>query len=183
MSPSPSSPPSPAPFLATSPIQPWLFRVQPYPQESFGHFLGRFRRANYLSSEQLSALLGHRPYVVAYWETPSRRRQPTPNELRALSQLTGIKVAQLKAMRSPSATPLYWPTRLCAYCYEETPYHRWNWQLAAQSHCELHQHRLLSVCPRCRSAFQLPSYWQRKECDRCRLPFRAMQTCQISKRV
>ena len=71
--------------------------MQPYWQESFGHFLGRFRRANYLSSEQLSALLGQRSYVVAYWETPSRRRQPTPNELRALSQLTGTKVASTKS--------------------------------------------------------------------------------------
>jgi len=166
------------PFLTTSPIQPWLFRVQPYPQESFGHFLGRFRRVNYLSSEQLSALLGQRSYAVAYWETPSRRCQPTPNELRVLSQLTGIKVVQFKEMRSPPATQLHWPTRLCACCYEKTPYHRWNWQLVSQSHCELHQHQLLSACPRCRNAFQLPSYWQSGECDRCYFPFHKMTVFQ-----
>lgn len=170
--------PSPAPFLKTSPIEPWLFRVQPYWQESFGHFLGRFRRANYLSSEQLSALLGQRSYVVSYWETPSRRRQPTSNELRALSQLTGIEVPEFKKMRSSPATQLHWPTRLCAYCYEETPYHRWNWQLVSQSHCELHQHKFLSVCPRCRSAFQLPRYWQSGVCDRCHFPFQKMTVFQ-----
>ncbi|MBE9098372.1 hypothetical protein [Vacuolonema iberomarrocanum] len=43
-----------------SPLHPWLFQVTPYLEESFSHFLGRFRRANCLSSAQLSPLLGQR---------------------------------------------------------------------------------------------------------------------------
>ena len=64
--------------------------MQPYPEESFGHFLGRFRRANHLSSPHLSALLGQEPYVVSYWESPSRQRQPEPSLLQRLSQLSGV---------------------------------------------------------------------------------------------
>ena len=49
----------------TSRLQPWLFQVTPYPEESFSHFLGRFRRANRLSSAHLSAMLNQRPYAVS----------------------------------------------------------------------------------------------------------------------
>ena len=108
----------------TSPVQPWLFQVQPYPEESFGHFLGRFRRANHLSSAHLSAMLKQRPYAGSYWETPSRRRQPDTPTLQHLSQLTGVTVKRLNSMRSPSGTQLHKPTRLCADCYTEVPYHK-----------------------------------------------------------
>lgn len=36
-------------------LKPWLFQVEPYEAESFGHFLGRFRRANHLSCSHLAA--------------------------------------------------------------------------------------------------------------------------------
>ncbi len=157
-------------------IQPWLFQIEPYPEESFGHFLSRFRRANHLSSHHLSAMLGQRPYVVSYWETPSRRRQPDAVTLQRLSQLSGVAESRFSAMRSPPGTRLHWPTRLCACCYAEAPHHRLIWQVAAQSHCEVHQQRLLEACPRCKSAFRLPSHWQIGECDRCYLPFQAMRS-------
>lgn len=94
---------------AERPLQPWLFRVEPYPAESFGHFLGRFRRANHLSSSHLSAMLGQRPYMVSCWESPSRQRQPAPSDLERLSQLSGVEAARFNLMRSSPGTQLHWP--------------------------------------------------------------------------
>jgi len=163
---------------ANASLQPWLFQVQPYPEESFSHFLGRFRRANHLSSAHLSAMLNQREYAVSYWETPSRRRQPDSSTLQHLSQLTGIAVERLNMMRSPRGIQLHFPTRLGAYCYAESPHHRLSWQIADRSHCEIHKRKLLEVCPQCRKTFQLPSYWQSGTCDRCHFPFQKMCTAQ-----
>lgn len=163
---------------ANTSLQPWLFQVQPYPEESFSHFLGRFRRANRLSSAHLSAMLNQREYAVSYWETPSRRRQPDSAALQHLSQLTGVAVERLSMMRSPRGVQLHLPTRLCAYCYVESPHHRLSWQIADCSHCEIHKRKLLEVCPKCRKTFQLPSYWQSGTCDRCHFPFQKMSAAQ-----
>ena len=159
-------------------LHPWLFQVKPHPEESFGHFLSRFRRANHLSSHHLSAMLEQRPYIVSYWETPSRRRQPGATNLQRLSRLTGVAVERFSLMRSPPGTQLHWPTRLCAECYTEAPYHKLSWQIANQSRCARHQKRLLENCPRCDSAFQLPSHWQKGECDHCHFPFQSMMADQ-----
>ena len=155
-------------------LQPWLFQVEPYPEESFGHFLGRFRRANCLSGSHLSAMLGKRSYIVSYWEAPSRRRRPEGEDLKRLSQMTGVEEARLRLMWSPPGTKLHWPTRLCAQCYAEAPWHKLTWQIASKPHCEKHQRLLLIACPQCRSAFRLPSYWRHGACDCCRLPFPEM---------
>jgi transcriptional regulator with XRE-family HTH domain len=157
-----------------SSVEPWLFQVEPYPQESFSHFLGRFRRANHLSSAHLAAMLGARSYVVSYWESPSRQRRPSPAQLQQLSQLTGVARARLQLMWSSSDVPLHWPTRLCPDCYAEAPWHQFTWQLANRPGCGLHQRPLLSQCPRCRHAFQLPSYWVTGQCDCCQRPFTQM---------
>ena len=157
-----------------SPLQPWLFQAAPYPEESFSHFLGRFRRANCLSSAQLSTLLGQRSYIVSYWESPSRQRRPDKAQLAQLSQLTGVAIARLQSMWSPSAIRLHWPTRLCPDCYAEAPWHRFTWQRADQPDCERHQRSLISACPDCHHGFQLPSYWATGACDRCRRPFAQM---------
>ena len=163
-------------------LQPWLFQVEPYPEESFSHFLGRFRRANHLSSAHLSAMLKQRPYIVSYWETPSRRRQPPSSVLQCLSQLTGVATERLCLMRSPRGVEIHFPTRLCACCYAESPHHRLSWQIAERSHCEIHKRKLLEVCPKCRKTFQLPSYWQSGECDRCHVPFQSMCASQQSEK-
>ena len=155
-------------------LQPWLFQVEPYREESFGHFLGRFRRANCLSGRQLSAMLGKRSYRVSYWEAPSRRRRPEGEDLKRLSQMTGVAASQLNGMWSPSGTDLHWPTRLCPQCYAEAPWHQLTWQLASQVSCPVHQRSLLSECPRCQYGFRLPSDWATGECDRCHLPFSSM---------
>lgn len=156
-------------------VEPWLFQVEPYPNESFGHFLGRFRRANCLSSAHLSAMLGLRSHIVAYWETPSRQRWPTAAQLQQLSQMTGVAIARLQLMWLSPGIPLHWPTRLCPDCYAAASWHQLTWQLAAQSHCAIHQRSLLSQCPRCHHAFSLPSYWVIGQCDRCQLPFTQMR--------
>lgn len=158
-----------------SSLEPWLFYVEPYLEESFGHFLGRFRRANHLSSYHLSAMLDQKPYAVSYWETPSRRRQPDSSALQHLSELTSVAVERFSTMRSPPGTQLHKPTRLCADCYTEASYHKWSWQVVTQLHCKIHRQRLLEACPRCGSAFRLPSYWQRGECDHCHLSFQEMR--------
>lgn len=161
------------PSLRSS-IKPWLFQVEPHPDESFGHFLGRFRRANYLSGAQLSTLLRARSYLVSYWECPSRQRRPSSAHLEQLAQLTGVDMLRFQRMCSPLGIRLYWPTRLCPDCYAEAPWHKLTWQLADQSACDIHQRSLFTQCPCCHHAFQLPSYWATGECDRCRLPFAQM---------
>jgi hypothetical protein len=107
-------------FLQSS-VEPWLFQVEPYSQESFSHFLGRFCRANCLSSAHLAAMLGARSHVVAYRESPSRQQRPGLLLLQQLTQLTGVSVNRLQAMWLSPATALYWPTRLCPDCYAEAP--------------------------------------------------------------
>ena len=159
-------------------LQPWLFQVEPYPEESFSHFLGRFRRANCLSGGQLSAMLGKRSYIVSYWEAPSRRRRPEGADLKRLSQMTGVEESRFRLMWSPPGIELHWPTRLCAQCYVEAPWHKLTWQIASAPHCEKHQRLLLTACPHCGVAFWLPSYWRRGECDRCRFPFHEMGSYQ-----
>lgn len=160
-------------------IEPWLFKVSAYPEESLGHFLGRFRRTNHLRSSDLSAMLGLKSRAVSYWETPSRRRIPAPKDFETLSRLTGVDAAQLCSMLSSDET-LYLRARLCAQCYTETPVHKVTWQDARISDCDRHRCELLSACPRCKSDFQLPSYWEFGQCDRCYFSFTEMNSFQQS---
>lgn len=159
-------------------LKPWLFQVDPYPEESFSHFLGRFRRANRLSSAHLSAILGLRSHIVSYWESPSRQRRPDKAHLEQLSRLTGIDVTRFQVMRGSPGTSHHWPTRLCAQCYVTEPWHKLTWQRANQAYCQVHQRQLLSECPQCHYPFRLPSYWATGECDRCLLPFAKMKSYQ-----
>ena len=155
-------------------VGPWLFRVDPHPGESFGHFLGRFRRANRLSSKHLSAMLEVNSHVVDYWETPSRRRRPNKAELKQLSGLTGVAPAEFGKMWPRKGTLLYLPTRLCPHCYAKEPWHRLAWQKENAPKCDRHRLKLLQACPGCGSAFRLPCEWERGECDLCRMPFGEM---------
>jgi len=49
--------------------QPWLFQVEPYPEESFGHFLGRFRRANLLSRSLVCPVRSQFSYRIVLGNT------------------------------------------------------------------------------------------------------------------
>ena len=178
--PNPSTQNTP-PFTRT--IRPWLFEVEPYPDESFSHFLGRFRRANCLSSSHLASMLGERSHVVAYWESPSRQRCPTPLQRQQLSQKTGVAIARLQQMWSSADTQLYCPTRLCPECYAQDPWHRLTWQQADHPNCDRHPRSLLSQCPQCQHPLRLPSQWVTGECDRCQLPFSQIAPIKVCDRA
>ncbi len=160
------------------PSESWVFRVSAYPDESFGHFLGRFRRANALSHRVIAKHLGVREAWVQDWEIPSRRRNPTELQRIALSKLVEVSPKQLAKM-VPLA-PLHLQTRLCAVCYGETPVHRSTWQRAKTNWCKRHALRLLSACPVCGTDFRTPAFWENGRCEPCGLLFNQMQTHQQS---
>jgi transcriptional regulator with XRE-family HTH domain len=152
----------------------WVFRVNAHPDESLGHFLGRFRRANVLSHKVVAEHLGIRVDWVRDWETPSRRRNPTPLQLIALSKLTDVDPQQLTQMLPPE--PLHLATRLCPACYMEAPVHRSWWQSATTSHCDRHSMPLLSACSGCGTGFRTPALWESDRCQQCGLAFGQMKS-------
>ena len=104
----------------------WVFSVKAYDDESLGHFLGRFRRANALSHKAIAQHLGVRVEWVKAWESPSLRRNPTSLQLLALSKLVDVECEQLTTMLP--LPDLHLQTRLCSACYVEAPIHRVSWQ-------------------------------------------------------
>lgn len=156
----------------------WVFRVEAHPEESLGHFLGRFRRANVLSHKALAEHLGIRVEWVQLWEVPSRRCNPTELQQIALSKLVEVLPAAIAQMLPPP--DLHLGTRLCAACYAETPIHRRLWQKSGKEECDRHGLKLLSACPSCQSSFRLPALWEDESCHRCGLPFSQMQPYQES---
>lgn len=156
--------------------QGWVFRVKACRGESLGHFLGRFRRENQLSHKAIADHLGIRVSWVMAWDSPSRRRNPTPLELIALGKLVDLKPKQLALMLP--IEPLHLQTRLCAVCYSEIPVHRVAWQEAKTNSCDRHQLRLLEVCPRCGTGFRTPALWSDGRCECCGNSFSQMATFQ-----
>lgn len=72
----------------TNEVELWLFPVEPYEGESLSHFLGRFRRRNYLSPSALGDLAGIGG-VVARWERFHLNPFPRDNELNSLAEVNG----------------------------------------------------------------------------------------------
>lgn len=147
------------------PFESWVFRVEAQAGESLGHFLGRFRRANRLSHKALAEHLSVRVEWVQAWETPSRRRNPTPLQLVALSKLVEVETRQLALMLPPNR--LHLPTRLCAACYQQTPIHQAVWQRAGRNRCSGHGLELLNACPVCGVGFRTPALWSDEHCENC----------------
>jgi len=156
----------------------WVIRVVPVPGESFGHYMGRFRRANGLNHRSVAKHLGVRVKWVEDWDRPSRRRNPTELQLIALSKLVEVEPNQLAKML-PSAR-LHLETRLCAECYREAPVHRVNWQQDGKGECDRHGLPLLSRCPICGTGFRAPVFWEDDQCERCGLKFAHMRVYQQS---
>ncbi len=154
----------------------WVFRVEPRAGESLGHFLGCFRRANYLSHKALAEHLGVRVEWVQAWETPSRRRNPSPLQLVALSKLVEVEVKQLTKMLPPER--LHLQTRLCAACYGEVPIHQAVWQQAGRTDCPRHGLELLSECPVCGTGFRTPALWSDEHCESCQTAYGEMAAYQ-----
>jgi len=154
------------------PSESWMFRVKAHEGESLGHFLGRFRRANQLSQRTIAEHLGIRVEWVQAWDTPSRRRNPTPLQVIALSRLTDVEPQQLERMLPPDA--LHLQTRLCPACYAEVPVHRSTWQRAYVDQCDRHFLQLLPACSECGAGFRTPALWEDDRCEGCGLRFAQM---------
>ena len=152
--------------------QGWVVQVMPGSEESFGHYLGRFRRANCLSHKTLGEELQVPLKIVSDWEAPSRRRSPDSAQLERLSQLVGISPEHLRQMFPPAH--LHLQTRLCPACYGEVPIHRVSWQQVGVAHCDRHHLRLLSACPVCQTGFRTPALWEDDQCEKCKLPMSQM---------
>ena len=160
--------------MKTPPIPPWVFTVEPYQGESLSHFLGRFRQANYASSNELGQKteLGS---VLARWEKFRFIPPPSQKQLEALALVVQLEVEQLRQMLPLQGVGMKdEPMRLCAACYAETPCHKLEWQFKETRGCAHHQLRLLSECPNCKLRFPIPSTWLKGQCKRCLLSFAEM---------
>jgi hypothetical protein len=154
--------------------QGWVVQVVPGTDESLGHYLGRFRRANCLGHRTMEAELQVPAKRVSDWERPSRRQLPDLAQLERLSHLVGLSPTRLHQMFPPASMHL--ETRLCPACYAEVPIHRLTWQQQGMDQCNRHQLLLLSACPVCRTGFRTPALWSEGCCERCKLPFSQMRS-------
>ncbi|MDJ0596580.1 MAG: TniQ family protein [Pleurocapsa sp. MO_226.B13] len=155
----------------TNEVEPWLFPVEPYDEESLSHFLGRFRRQNYLSPSALGDLAGIGG-VVARWERFHLNPFPTHEQFQALAKVVGVDSFRLRDMLPPQGIGMKCePIRLCGACYGEVPCHRLEWQYKSVWKCDRHKLKLISKCPNCRAKFKSPSLWEFGCCHRCHLPF------------
>jgi transcriptional regulator with XRE-family HTH domain len=155
--------------------QSWIFQIPPEPGESFGHYLGRFRRANCLSRSGLAELMALDSTTVRGWETPSLDRPPRGEQLKKVSALIGVSEAELLEMLPGERSQVYLETRLCPACYTDNPIHQKHWQQVKVTQCDRHHNNFLTVCPDCGTSFRLPALWENGCCERCWLPFRDMQ--------
>lgn len=151
--------------VSESKRQGWVIQVVPGTGESFGHYLSRFRRENYLSHKTLGEVLSVPTKVVSDWEVASRRRIPDAAELKRLSQLLGISCDRLREMMPRE--PVHLQTRLCPACYAENPVHQAAWQQQGVDECDRHRIPLLSACPNCGTGFRTPSLWRNEQCENC----------------
>ncbi|MEY3255348.1 MAG: hypothetical protein RLZZ29_479 [Cyanobacteriota bacterium] len=154
--------------------EPRFFEVEPLDGESLSHFLGRFRRENYLTSTQLGKLAGLGA-VILRWEKLYFNPFPTRQELEDLASVVGVNADRLMEMLpSQGMTMKPRPIRLCAACYAESPCHRVEWQLKDKIRCDHHNLRLLIKCTNCETLFPIPADWVQGECSHCFLPFATM---------
>ena len=162
-------------------INPWLFQVEPYSGESLSHFLGRFRRANDLTTTGLgkaAGVGGAMPTAggaIARWEKFRFNPPPSRQQLEALAKVVGVDADRLEQMLPPAGVGMNLePIRLCAACYVESPCHRIEWQFKVTQGCQHHHLSLLSECPNCGARFKVPALWVDAWCQRCFTPFGEM---------
>lgn len=153
----------------------WVFQIAPEPGESFGHYLGRFRRANCLSRSGLAAWMNTDERTVRGWEMPSWGQPPNALQLVNVASLLGLSVPQLVAMLPDERVKTEMATRLCPACYADTPIHQQNWQRAELTQCAAHEQPFLTACSGCGAVFRVPALWENGCCDRCWLPFGVME--------
>lgn len=151
----------------------WIFRITPISGESFGHYLGRFRRANCLSRGGLAEGVGIEVRVVRGWEAPSMGHWGTEH-LSKISAFLELSEVEVISMLPEGRSQLSLATRLCPECYREAPIHKRDWQRASLDRCDRHHHPFLTACPACGSGFRLPALWESGCCECCWLPFQEM---------
>lgn len=162
---------------------PQRFAVELQQGESLSHFLGRFRRANSLTTTAVGKITGLGA-VVGRWEKLYLNPFPTQKELEALADVVMVDADRLAQMLPPKdVTMKPRPILLCAVCYAEDPYHRIEWQFKERWGCERHQLRLLGKCTNCETPFLIPALWVQGECPHCFLPFAKMAKRQKSRRA
>ncbi|HEY9645138.1 MAG TPA: hypothetical protein V6C88_02145 [Chroococcidiopsis sp.] len=83
--------------MEPSSIPPWVFTVEPWDGESISHFLGRFRRANYSSVNEIGQKTGLGA-VLGRWEKFRFIPQPNQQQLAALAEVVRLDVEQLIPM-------------------------------------------------------------------------------------
>ncbi|BAU67097.1 hypothetical protein STA3757_45060 [Stanieria sp. NIES-3757] len=156
----------------------WLFPAEPLERESLSHFLGRFRRLNYLSPSALGELAGIGA-IVPRWERFHLNPFPTKEQFEALAEVLDIETERLRLMLPPKGVGMKCePIRLCGACYGESPCHQIEWQFKSTGECKKNSLRLLSKCPKCNARFKMPALWEHGCCDRCRLSFEKMASYQ-----
>lgn len=167
-------------MMVNAGIQLWLFKVEPYPGESLSHYLGRFRRANHLTVSALGVATGLGGIFIKRLEHFHLNPFPTAEQIAGLASYIGIDPQKVQGMLPAQGVAIKLePSRLCAACYAEVPYHRLAWQYKQTSGCEKHRLRLLSECPKCKKRFGIPALWH-GACNRCGMTFEAMQIMQKS---
>ncbi len=154
--------------------EPRFFDIELLQGESLSHFLGRFRRENYLTATQLGKLTGLGA-VIGRWEKCYFNPFPTQQELEALAGIVGVEVEKLReTLPLKGVTMKPRPIRLCGACYGEVACHRIEWQFKDKMKCDRHQLGLLTKCTNCQTPFPIPSDWVQGECSHCFLPFATM---------
>lgn len=153
----------------------WMFQVPPFPGESFGHYLGRFRRANCLSQSGLAELISIDPRLLRGLEMPSVGQFLSAKQLRTLSNLLRLTEAQMTEMLPQQRSQLHLATRLCPQCYADAPIHQKVWRRSAMMQCDRHHEPFLTACPACYTTFRLPALWENGCCEQCWLPFSQMR--------
>ena len=149
---------------------------EPYEGESISSYLVRFRSQEITQISAPSSFskaigLG---IALTRWEKFRFNPFPSGEEIEKFCNSVGLEVEKLHAMLPPKGERMKLePVRLCAACYEESPYHRLKWQFQSTAGCDRHQLRLLSKCPGCEKPFSIPSLIQEKQC-KCGMYFSKM---------
>lgn len=157
-----------------------FFDIELLEGESLSHFLGRFRRQNYLTATQLGKLTGLGG-VIGRWEKFYFNPFPTQQELEKLAGVVGVEVERLREMLPPKGVTMKpRPIRLCAACYEVSLHHRMEWQFKDVMVCQRHQLPLSTKCKNCGTPFPIPADWVTGECPHCCLSFTKMAKRQKS---
>ncbi len=149
---------------------PWY--VEPEEGESISHYLGRYCRQESVSLSALGKATGLGG-VLGRWEKFRFIPFPSEEELKAVGELIGLSVAQLKGMLPQESMKLL-PIRLCGLCYAQKPYHRMEWQYQSRLDCRVHGVKLLTKCLSCGERFVIPSKWVQGKCLRCGMGFKQM---------